>query len=224
MGEPHSNFAFVKKIIEDMQTKNGIKTAMLLSCVQSLNHKPRNLVNPKMVFKDSSASIHQTGHPRTFIMRWNPEVSNHKLVDFEDSMEAFFDHDFCYDWSIKDYEAAKVGDQFFMLKVGKGNTGIVMQGTIASLPYKDEDWSGQGRDVRYVRMHPECMIHPDKTTSLLSTDALNIAIPSMSWNEGNSGVLLTREQTLKLEHEWLSYLNSFFKPLNLKNNGNVENI
>ena len=44
-----------------------------------------------------------------------------------------------------------------MLKVGNGNTGIVMSGIIVSQPYKDEDWSGKGRDVRYVRMIPKCV-------------------------------------------------------------------
>lgn len=186
--------------------KDRIETAMQIACIHTLQHEPRTKVNPKVVFKDSERGTNHSTKNKTFIMRWNPEISNHKIVDFEDGMESFFEHDFYYDWSIWDYKDVQVGDKFFMVKVGNGNTGIVMQGTIISKPYKDNDWSGKGREVRYVRMNPECMIHPNNADLLLSTQELDSAIPGIKWNEGHSGILLNNEQAQQLDIAWDSYL------------------
>ena len=92
-----------------------------------------------------------------------------------------------------------------MLKVGNGNTGIVMSGIIVSLPYKDEDWSGKGRDVHYVRMIPDCMIHPDKS-KIITTKELDDALPGVNWNEGHSGVLLSNEQAGKFDELWRNFM------------------
>lgn len=185
-----------------MQIRNRIETVMLMACVESLQHESRRRVHPKVVFKDVDVPKEQLELPKTFIMRWNPEISNHKIADFEDSMECFFDHDFYYDWRIYDYKDAKVGDRFYMLKVGNGNTGIVMYGTIVSQPYKDKDWSGQGRDVRYVRMNPECMIHPNKSQMMITTQMLTKAIPDFNWLQGHSGEKLNEQQATMLNTLW----------------------
>ena len=166
------------------------------------------IIYPKLVAKPDVQVKEEPliRQPQTFVMRWNPEISSHKVVDFEHAMEDFYDDGFYYDWSIFDYEKVHVGDRFFMLKVGNGNTGIVMSGIIVSLPYKDEDWSGKGRDVRYVRMIPDCMVHPDKT-EIISTQSLDEELPGVNWNEGHSGVLLTNEQAGKFDELWHNYMN-----------------
>lgn len=92
-----------------------------------------------------------------------------------------------------------------MLKVGNGNTGIVMSGIIVSLPYKDEDWSGKGRDVRYVRMIPDCMVHLDKS-KMVTIQMLNEALPGVNWNEGHSGVLLSDVQVCKFDKLWQDFM------------------
>ena len=166
------------------------------------------IIHPKLVAKPDVQVKEEPliRQPQTFVMRWNPEISSHKVVDFEHAMEDFYDDGFYYDWSIFDYEKVHVGDRFFMLKVGNGNTGIVMSVIIVSLPYKDEDWSGKGRDVRYVRMIPDCMVHPDKT-EIISTQSLDEELPGVNWNEGHSGVILTNEQAGKFDELWHNYMN-----------------
>lgn len=190
--------------------KDKIVTSLIVACAHSLKKGTRKKRQaPKMAYKteveDDVCICEPTiDLPHTFIMRWNPEISNHKLVDFEESMMNLYTHEFYYDWSIYDYKAVKVGDKFYMVKVGEGNTGIVMHGTIISESYIDEDWSGQGRDVRYVRMNPECMIHPDNKSLLISTEELDEKIPGIDWNHGHSGVMLTDEQALMLDSLWES--------------------
>ena len=101
---------------------------------------------------NKAAGIVRENFRKTFIMRWNTDISNYKLSEFEDAMEDFFDDGFYYDWSIWDYQKAHIGDKFYMIRTGEGKNGVVMRGTIIGTPYPDEDWSGKGRKVYYIRM------------------------------------------------------------------------
>ena len=187
--------------------KESLYSNLLVGCMLSECKEEDAVIHPKMVAKeDSSLQRSLVRRQQTFVMRWNPEISSHKVVDFEHAMEDFYDDGFYYDWSIFDHEKVHLGDRFFMLKVGNGNTGIVMSGIIVSQPYKDEDWSGKGRDVRYVRMLPNCMIHPDKS-KMVTTQELDNALPGVNWNEGHSGVLLSEEQSSKFDELWQNYMN-----------------
>lgn len=180
---------------------------LLMACIASEYTLKEHAMHPKLVAKElPQMRINPQDGQQTFVMRWNPEISSYKVRDFESAMEDFYTDGFYFDWSIWDHEKVHVGDRFYMLKVGNGNTGIVMSGTIASLPSKDEDWSGQGRDVRYVRMLPDCMVHPARG-GIVSTRELDEALPGVNWNEGHSGVLLSEEQTRKFNELWSTRLN-----------------
>lgn len=186
--------------------KSSLYSNLLMACVMSEYKEEDAMMHPKIVAKPNpQVNEEPLTQQQTFIMRWNPEISSHKVVDFEHAMEEFYEEGFYYDWSIFDYEKVHVGDRFFMLKVGNGNTGIVMSGIIVSLPYKDEDWSGKGRDVRYVRMIPDCMVHPDKS-KMVTIQMLEETLPGVNWNEGHSGVLLSDEQACKFDNLWQSFM------------------
>ena len=65
--------------------------------------------------------------------------------------------------------------------------------------------------MHYVRMEPECMIHPDKSEMLLSTDELNMAMPEIKWTEGHSGEMLNDIQAMILDAIWDSHLEKLAK-------------
>lgn len=190
--------------------KVSLYSNLLIGCVLSERNEEKGVIRPKMVAKACPSFQGGDVRQQTFVMRWNPEISSHKVVDFEHAMEDFFEDGFYYDWSIFDYEKVQVGDRFFMLKVGHGNTGIVMSGIIVSLPYRDEDWSGKGREVRYVRMIPDCMVHPDKSR-MVTIQMLDEALPGVNWNEGHSGVILDESQALKFDELWRNFLSRYTK-------------
>lgn len=144
---------------------------------------------------------------KTFIMRWNTDISNYKLPEFEDAMYEFEDERFYYDWSIWDHQKVHVGDRFYMIRTGKGNHGIVMRGTITGVPYPDEDWSGHGRRVYYVRMKLTHMIHPDLSPYMLSTGELAKYLPNFNWENGHSGELLDDGTAQLLEEIWQHHNN-----------------
>ena len=155
---------------------------------------------------DSAEGVVRENFRKTFIMRWNTDISNYKLSEFEDAMEDFFDEGFYYDWSIWDYQKAHIGDHFYMIRTGEGKNGVVMRGTIIGTPYPDEDWSGKGRKVYYIRMSLSNMIHPERTPLLLTTDELTEVIPDFNWKGGHSGEILSDAQADKLEKVWKDYI------------------
>lgn len=156
----------------------------------------------------------------TFILMWNPAISNYKIEEFEEQLrdmsEGFYDE---FSWAVWDHEQARDGDRFYMVKVGPGTNGIVMSGTFTSEPYQGEDWSGKGRTVFYMEMEIEEMIHPDRCP-LLTSERLSMEIPDFTWTEGHSGRILTEEQAERLAILWNHYLkeNAFiFEPRAARN-------
>ena len=138
----------------------------------------------------------------TVILKWNPAVSSYNMVRFLTDIVQETDDS---DWSIRDHEHVRRGDVFYMVKVGSGQTGIVMQGKITSDPEAGEDWSGRGRKTYYCNYRAEIMISPD-TFKILSTAELQDNIPGFEWTGGPAGVILEPESAAVLEKMWNSYL------------------
>lgn len=136
---------------------------------------------------------------KAVVLKWNPEISSFKMDDYLKGMNDF-EH-FGLNWSVWEHEQIHKYDPFVMVRVGKGNTGIVMSGWIKSDPYKGEDWIGKGRNVYYVDLRITVMVHPEKPL-VLSTDKLSKQIPDFDWNHGHSGMVLTDEQSIKLMNLW----------------------
>ncbi len=136
------------------------------------------------------------------IFKWNPAISSFSMHSFLDDI---LYEDFRGDWSVRDYELIHKGDICYMLKVGKGQTGIVMQGKILDEPVSGEDWSGQGRKTYYCDYQAQIKINPD-TFSLLTSERLQEVIPDFDWFGGHSGVVLDKRQATKLNSLWKDYL------------------
>ena len=141
--------------------------------------------------------------PKTFILEWRPAISSYKMENFEDEFKHF--DEAWFNWSVWDWKDLQEDDEFYMIKCGEGVTGIVMHGYFCSEPYVDEDWSGKGREVHYADMEPDTMIHPDKCR-LLTTEALEAAMPDFQWNGGHSGRVLPGAYAAKLKEMWNEYL------------------
>lgn len=136
------------------------------------------------------------------ILKWNPAISSYNMVRFLNDIS------WCEpecDWSIFEHEKVKVGDQFFMLKVGHGICGIVAAGTITSDPQPGPDWSKRGRKVFYANYECDIMINPE-TLPILESRILTEEIPDFDWNGGHSGVVLKKDQAEKLNQLFVQYL------------------
>ncbi len=140
----------------------------------------------------------------TVILFWNPAVSSYTLDRFKNDLVNLDD---TYNWSVWEHEKASYGDRFYLVRCGEGKTGICMSGRFSSDPYKDEDWSGRGREIYYMDMLPDYIVDSE-VNPILSTKELQQAIPDFNWAGGHSGRILSPEQAVILEKLWDKYLES----------------
>ncbi|MBR5687024.1 MAG: hypothetical protein IKX36_03600 [Prevotella sp.] len=155
---------------------------------------------------DAAQGIVREHFRKTFIMRWNTDISNYTLAEFGDAIKVFPHEGYYYEWSIWDHQHVHIGDKFYMIRTGGEKQGVVMRGTFTGTPYPDEDWSGRSRKVYYIRMTLSHMIHPEESPLLLTTEALSEAIPDFNWKEGHSGEMLSDSQAERMEEVWHDYV------------------
>jgi hypothetical protein len=143
----------------------------------------------------------------TFILMWNPAISSVTMENHVNDIPNLLTEEF--NWSVYEYEKAKMGDRFVMIRCGEGRTGIVMSGVFSSNPYEAEDWSGKGRKVFYMDMTPNFIADPERLENFITTEDLQKAIPDFEWSGGHSGRILTVAQAKKLEEILGGYLVQF---------------
>lgn len=157
----------------------------------------------------------------TFILKWNPAISSFTMDSLNKYMdvrvETYWDDEL--NWSVYDWHKAHKGDRFFMARVGEGNTGIFAAGRFISEPYKGEDWSGKGREIYYMDLQFEAILHPDRG-EIITTDELERELPELDWRKGHSGQILEKESGEKLELMWRDFVGQnkdLFSPRAVKN-------
>ncbi len=70
----------------------------MIACIMSECKDEECVMHPKLVAKSyAQANEEPLTQQQTFVMRWNPEISSHKVADFENAMEEFYEDDFYYD-------------------------------------------------------------------------------------------------------------------------------
>lgn len=140
----------------------------------------------------------------TFIFIWNLETSDITVENYINSINQFYVGHF--ERKIHEWKEAKMGDRFYIVKVGDGNVGIVMAGTFSSHPYIATNWSGKGRKSYMIELEPSFMINPE-VMPLLTIDELDKTIPNFMWRGGYSGRKLEKDQAAALEKIFSNYLN-----------------
>ena len=135
---------------------------------------------------------------KTYLMRWNPSISSFSEKDYEECMANLKHGVFRVNWSIRDWEEARRGDCFYMLRVGDDKAGVVFNGMFTSDPYPADDWAGSTKRRMYVDM--ACTFPEDPGVKpRLSIEKLQKDIPDYEWSKGYSGALLSEEVTTKLD-------------------------
>lgn len=128
--------------------------------------------------------------PKKYLMRWNPSISSFTEKDFKESVEDMIHGSmFRMNWSIHEWEEARRGDIFYMMRVGDDKAGIVLNGLFVSDPYPSDDWAGSTKRRMYVDLVCMNAIAPDEKP-IVSLEMLQTAIPEFNWTKGHSGVLL----------------------------------
>lgn len=138
---------------------------------------------------------------RTYLLRWNPSISSFTEKDYEKCVANMQGGVFHMNWSIYEWEEARRGDYFYMMRVGDDKAGIVFAGQFLSDPYPGDDWAGSTKRRMYVDI--VCM-NPVKpgTQPSLSLEKLQQFIPDYEWAKGHSGALLPNEVATELDARW----------------------
>ena len=137
--------------------------------------------------------------PKKYLMRWNPSISSFTKKDYEECMANMEHGMFRINWSIFEWEEARRGDIFYMMRVGDDKAGIVFNGHFISDPYPADDWAGSIKRRMYVDM--VCM-NPTNEMPCVSLEKLQKAIPAFEWSKGHSGVLLPSDIADNLIELW----------------------
>ena len=138
---------------------------------------------------------------KTYLMRWNPSVSSFTEKDYEACIANMKNGMFFTNWSIREWEEARRGDLFYMMRVGDDKAGIVFRGQFLSDPYVSDDWAGTSKRRLYVDMACTDPVKPEEVP-LLSQSLLQKTIPSVEWSKGPSGVLLPEDVAEALDNLW----------------------
>lgn len=134
---------------------------------------------------------------RSYLMRWNPTISSFTEAEYRECVANAEHGKFRMNWSIYDWQEARRGDMFYMMRTGDDKAGIVFSGQFISDPYPEEDWAGSNKRRMYVDM-VVCDFEDPGAAPRISLEKLQAAIPSFEWSKGHSGVMLSEEETDKL--------------------------
>ena len=135
---------------------------------------------------------------KTYLLRWNPSISSFTEKDYEACVANMQNGMFFMNWSIREWEEARRGDCFYMMRVGDDKAGIVFNGQFISDPYPGDDWAGSTKRRMYVDIVCTNPVKPGEVP-LLSHNTLQKTVPSIEWGKGSSGVLLSKEVQDALE-------------------------
>lgn len=139
--------------------------------------------------------------PRHYLMRWNPAISSFKVEDYKACLDNMIHGMFRLNWSISEWQEARRGDVFYMLRTGDEKAGIVFSGMFISDPYPADDWAGTTKRRMYVDMVCMNVAEPDAGPHI-SLEKLQRTIPSFEWAKGHSGVLLPDSVCKPLSELW----------------------
>lgn len=139
--------------------------------------------------------------PKRYLMRWNPAISSFTEKDYAACVENMKNGMFRMNWSICEWEEARRGDSFYMMRVGDDKAGIVFNGQFLSDPYPSDDWAGSTKRRMYVDMVCMNPVKPGEVPSV-SLEKLKEVIPSFEWGKGHSGALLSSDVGEQLLELW----------------------
>lgn len=135
--------------------------------------------------------------PRHYLMRWNPTISSFTEKDYEKCLENQVHGMFRINWSIYDWQEARRGDMFYMMRTGDDKAGIAFSGQFICDPYPGDDWGGSNKRRMYVDMICLNPMEPGEAPDV-TLEKLQKAIPEYDWTKGHSGELLKEDVADKL--------------------------
>lgn len=153
------------------------------------------------IWKVAFEVVPMSEEPKTYLMRWNPSISSFTEKDFDECVGNIVHGMFRMNWSIHEWEEARRGDWFYMMRTGDDKAGIVFCGQFVSDPYPADDWAGSTKRRMYVDLVCMNPVEPGAKPDV-SLERLQKEISAFEWAKGHSGVLLPDDVVEKLDKLW----------------------
>lgn len=171
--------------------------------IQRIMERAKRYVPKNLHYRPTYPGSGYDERQKTFVLMWNPETSDITLNEHIRSIRNMFENDFSR--RVHEWKEAQMGDRFYIVRVGDGNTGIVMSGIFGSQPYMSESRNAKGRRAHIIDLKPNMILNPE-TAPMLTTEDLENTILNFMWRGGYSGRLLTKEQAKLLEALFAGYM------------------
>ena len=137
----------------------------------------------------------------TFLMMWDPASSLYTMANLDSDMSMWAKGCWpdSFEWRIDEWQRAHKGDRFFMVRVGKHNSGIFAAGRFTCEPFADND------GAHLVGMEFETVVHPERA-EIITTEELERELAHIDWRNSASGHILNKEDAVRMELMWRDYV------------------
>lgn len=152
--------------------------------------------------KRQNANKKRTSQMNTFLVNWDPQDSGCSLTYFEHSFPNLEFGDI--EWLLDSAAGIRSGDNFIIMKTGRGSRGVVMRGFFLC----DPD-AGKDGEPFTVSVRPVFMIHPEHPKGLLSGEAISSELPWSGWTEEDAVNKVPEDIVRDFAPIWDKYLGLF---------------
>ena len=136
-----------------------------------------------------------------WLLTWNPE--RWEWDDYEEECEeASKENPIYFSWSCHS-KKVQIGDEFFLIKLGKPPRGIIAHGTVTEDMVEDEHWDHDraGHPVNYIVGECDTLLNY-KTQDILDVSILKGRCPQQKWNPQASGTRVRDDELPSLYELW----------------------
>ncbi len=135
---------------------------------------------------------------KTFILRWNPNISSYTLKNQKKDIKAILKGKLSsMDWSVREWEKIEVNDFWILQTVGTDYDGIAAFGTFTGRTTEAESWRHDGTKVHYAQMIVWAIIDRNISKKFAASEMENLC-PKIDWHGGHSGIVVSAEEGEKI--------------------------
>jgi len=139
----------------------------------------------------------------TYLLRWNP--SDWPQNEYDEYFQKFERGDDLR-WSCGTTKKIRVGDQFYLLKSGTEDRGVIGSGTIVKSPYLDKHFTKEhadsGLDALYVGVRFDFLTKPGMLSPIIRQELDAPGLSSTVWDVQGTGKQISDEVARELDRLW----------------------
>ena len=143
-----------------------------------------------------------------WLLTWNPDKWHWEDYD-ERCEEASVEHPIIEAWSCQS-KKVQVGDEFFLIKLGKPPRGILGHGIIIEANFEDVHWDDERADktINYIEGEWDTLLNY-KTQDILDASILDERCPEQFWHPQASGTRIKDEVLPTLRELWAAVTKTY---------------